>query len=71
MLERNGEPEEHALKLAVLFNTAYAAMKELGRFSQLSKPGGGKQQDAQWVHDACLFTLPTSVKNVSWTKKEK
>lgn len=47
--EKNGVPEEHALKLSILFNDPKDALRYIKQ---------NIQQNNLAIHDACLFTLP-------------
>lgn len=47
--EKNGSPEEHALKLSLCFDDPFAALKMINIQSKKNKFP---------VHDACLFQLP-------------
>ena len=58
LFENNGDPLEHAIKLAVVFKTAKAALEAVYLFSRQTKHGGGFERDGQFVHNACDFTLP-------------
>ncbi len=60
IFEDNGDPKEHAEKLERLFGKAADAFKTLGEYAGQTKSGGGFNRDGQFVHDACLFTLPSA-----------
>lgn len=50
--EKNGIPEDHALKLSLIFTDEKAVYEYLKAVAKSHKP-------AYLVHDACLFDLPT------------
>lgn len=50
--EQNGDPKEHAYKLAVMFNSEHKVLDYLNQFLDNNKAV------TQPMHDACLYVLP-------------
>jgi ankyrin repeat protein len=61
--EQNGIAEEHAYKLAVIFNDTNKALRYVQQFAATHP------NSAQVMHDACIFSLPTGVWDLKvWRK---
>lgn len=62
-IEQNGSPEEHAYKLAVLFdNPESEPMKHVMNYWRMVAMENAN--DAQFIHNSCLFELP---RGSGWT----
>lgn len=58
----NGIPEEHALKLSILFGNHEQALAYLAAFAK-------RNPAQQTVHDGCLFSVPESIRNIyTWRR---